>query len=248
MQYLRTLKTTLGLSKDQESVFDAKYAMPPVGFLCPADFVKSVKILVFKISVITGWNLPEQQEVLNILYDQMGKKLMEDYSDLNTDEIEYAFRSFGTTVKDWGKNVNLSLIDEVLLPYKSKRLEVSQIEERKAKKQNELPASEPITNGDELVETVRAVFLKTKLTGLIPSKVYDILVEKEELNLDNTQKEAIRARIIAKLNQDAIAGGEIEIRALKMMNKRDYEIKVRNECKKQAVANYFLLQNEIDNC
>jgi len=48
------------------------------------------------------------------------------------DEIEYAFRQSGTTVRDWGKAMNLSLIDEVLIPYLGERKILSHtLEERK---------------------------------------------------------------------------------------------------------------------
>lgn len=89
------------------------------------------KTLLLKIHVITGWTIPDS-DLLVILVDQFQKKLVESYHDMNTDEIEYAFRQSGTTVKDWGKAMNLSLIDEVLLPYLGERKMLSHtLEERK---------------------------------------------------------------------------------------------------------------------
>lgn len=89
------------------------------------------KALLLKIHVITGWVIPERDELLNILVDQFQKKLTEDYGNLNVDEIEYAFRKSGTTIRDWGKAMNLTLIDEVLIPYTKQRLYLSADEERK---------------------------------------------------------------------------------------------------------------------
>jgi len=42
---------------------------------------------------------------------------LESYPNLNVVEIEYAFRSKATEIKDWGKELNLSLITEVLNAY-----------------------------------------------------------------------------------------------------------------------------------
>lgn len=85
--------------------------------------------MAVKIHIITGWQLPPA-DFLDILIDQFSKKLLEDYPQLNVDEVEYAFRSIGTGVKDWGKSMNLSLIDEVLREYCNTRFELSQQEER----------------------------------------------------------------------------------------------------------------------
>lgn len=90
------------------------------------------KTLLLKIHVITGWTIPDS-DLLIILVDQFQKKLIESYPNMNADEIEYAFRQSGTTVKDWGKAMNLSLIDEVLIPYLDERKRLSHTyEERKA--------------------------------------------------------------------------------------------------------------------
>lgn len=89
--------------------------------------------LLLKIHVITGWVIPEAA-LLNILTDQFRKKLLENYAHLNVDEIEYAFRNGGTIVEDWGKAMNLSLIDAVLIPYSNQRFNLSAQEERQKAK------------------------------------------------------------------------------------------------------------------
>lgn len=90
------------------------------------------KSLLMKIHVITGWIIPEA-DLLTILIDQFQKKLIESYPQMNIDEVEYAFRNYGTAVKDWGKAMNLSLIDEVLVPYLVERKRLShELEERNA--------------------------------------------------------------------------------------------------------------------
>lgn len=112
----------------------------------PAELSAWPKALLLKIHVITGWVIPST-DLLNILVDQFGKKLQEDYSDLNTDEIEYAFRKSGTTIQDWGKGMNLNLLDQVLIPYMDKRLQASAAEEKiKAKPEQKIFSEDEINN------------------------------------------------------------------------------------------------------
>lgn len=92
-----------------------------------ADVDTWANVLLAKINAITGWIVPDL--TLDILIDQFRKKLVESYGDCNPEEIEFAFRNYGTVIKDWGKQMNLSLIDEVMIPYLSRRSEVSQHEE-----------------------------------------------------------------------------------------------------------------------
>lgn len=86
------------------------------------------KGLLAKIHVITGWTIPNSEELLNILTDQFQKTLVEKYPMLNPDEIEYAFRQHGTSIEDWGKALNLNLIDSVLSPYAHRRFDISEDE------------------------------------------------------------------------------------------------------------------------
>lgn len=149
------------------------------------------KTLLLKIHVITGWTIPDS-DLLVILVDQFQKKLVESYPDMNTDEIEYAFRQSGTTVKDWGKAMNLSLIDEVLLPYLGERKILShQLEERK------LPPPQPvILNDQQLEDIVRQdieQFFQRCRNGQVPYGMPDYFKEvlvkdglmKQEDNLPN---------------------------------------------------------------
>lgn len=107
-----------------------KYAAKQIGQMNAQEVESWGMALLVKIHVITGWTIPPA-ELLNILVDQFQKKLVESYPTMNPDEIEYAFRTGGTTVKDWGKSMNLALIDEVLIPYLDERKRLShELEER----------------------------------------------------------------------------------------------------------------------
>lgn len=111
-------------------MLELKYKSQRIGEMMAADCLKWTKALLIKIHVITGWVIPDN-ELLNVLIDQFQKKLNEDYPDMNPDEIEYAFRQYGTQTEDWGKGMNLNLIDKILIPYRNERFEVSLKEEAK---------------------------------------------------------------------------------------------------------------------
>lgn len=154
------------LSESEQKVMQLKYQSPQIKHLKNIELWGSA--LVLKIHIITGWALPAEQEFVNILTDQFTKKLLEDYADLNIDEIEFAFRSTGTRVKDWGKSLNLGLIDEVLRPYVTQRYELSAQEERaKNKPEQKIYTLEELDNihrGD--VEA----FYQRCLKGIVPPK------------------------------------------------------------------------------
>lgn len=82
----------------------------------PPDQSKWIKALMLRIHVITGWTLPAN-ELLQLFIDQFQLKVEESWGILNPDEIEYAFRANGPKVKNWGSNMSINLLDEVLSPY-----------------------------------------------------------------------------------------------------------------------------------
>lgn len=127
------------------------------------------KALLLKIHVITGWVIPTT-DLLNILIDQFQKKLVEDYGNLNTEEIEYAFRRSGTIIKDWGKEMNLNLIDQVLIPYLGQRIEASAVEEkRKTPPEQKIYSDEDILNQRRgQLETCYQVMRSGKMPIIFP--------------------------------------------------------------------------------
>lgn len=143
-----------------------KYASPQIGAMNDQQKSMWSKALLLKIHVITGWVIPDS-DLINILVDQFEKKLTEDYGNMNTDEIEYAFRQSGTTTKDWGKQMNLSLIDEVLIPYRELRSVLSMQEER----QKVLPPPVKIYSDKELDDLHRGdieAFYQRIRNGRVP--------------------------------------------------------------------------------
>lgn len=152
------------LSESENKMIELKYKSPQINVI--KEVGTWAKILLLKIHVITGWSLPTDEMIETVLTDQFIKKLQEDYGDLNVDEIEYAFRSGGTRVKDWGKNMNLSLIDEVLIPYCHDRYELSLAEERlKNKPVQKIYTSEEL---DDIHRGDVEAFYQRCLKGIIP--------------------------------------------------------------------------------
>ena len=151
----------MGWNRDEEQIWKLQYENLPIARMSENMFSIHKKTLLLKINMITGWNLPEHEALQNVLYDQFGKKLKEDYYSFNIEEIEYAFRSMGTTVEDWGKTINLNLIDKILIPYLHKRAAVREMESH-ALKQTPVK-SIGFSDWKEACETNYQKFLNGKL-------------------------------------------------------------------------------------
>lgn len=168
---------------EESRVIELKYAAKRFGQMSEDELKLSAKLILLKISTITGWTVPVS-ELMDILVNQFEKKLLEDYSVVNEEEIEYAFRNKGIEIKDWGKAINLSLIDEVMIPYLEKRIELSKIEES-VNKPLEIGRSKQLTNEEWeewLVDIKRYDFNK------IPVLCYDYLVMSGKINPSAKEK------------------------------------------------------------
>lgn len=97
-----------------------------------AEILANTAICLKRIHIITGWNLPDDNEYVKILIDELYLKLKESFAMLNFPEITAAFRKNGIGIKDWGKNMNLDLICTVLAGYCDERNQASFAEERAA--------------------------------------------------------------------------------------------------------------------
>jgi hypothetical protein len=134
------------------------------------------KALLLKIHIITGWTIPEG-DLMNILVDQFAKELSEKYGELNADEIEYAFRSKGTIVEDWGKSMNLNLLDKVLLPYLNDRYRISETERLLAYKKVHGEFNLDQLDYRRMIEEDFQFFLSGKILTAFPVHYYKTLVE-----------------------------------------------------------------------
>lgn len=164
--------------------------MKPFGKMNQTEVAGYSRALMIKIALITGWMVPEDQ-YQDILLDQFSKKMVESYPTINPDEVEFAFRSEGTTVKDWGKQMNLSLIDEVLIPYAEKRFSISKIEEQI--KMKSLPMSAPKEDisdegMDKFWEDTQVLVKKGFTIELIPPMLYDWMNKNGHILITKAEK------------------------------------------------------------
>lgn len=195
---------------EDKTMMRMKYASPQIGTLTEDKRLIWSKALLLKIHVITGWTIPES-ELLTILIDQFSKKLTENYGHLNVDEIEFAFRRSGTIIQDWGKAMNLSLIDEVLIPYSNERFVLSAQEERQKSK----PPEQKIYTQEELDNETRhdiEAFYQRRRKGITPYSLPEyfkpvlvkdgLMKEEERLAEFFTQKLGIGQQNLYIRNED----------------------------------------------
>lgn len=194
-----------------------KYQSLQLGRVPAAELPVITKNLLLKIHAITGWVVPEK-DMLKMFLEQLMLKARENYADLNPDEILFAFRN-NTEVKDWGKKMNLNLFDEVLIPYKNRRFELSHMEER-VKVESNVKALPPSQVSDEdFINSIRQLWiLNNKNFKSIPELAYNTLLSK--LNLNEDQKTEYKKQV----REITGATGE--------------EFKTR--CRQFAVHQYFL--------
>lgn len=178
------------VNRDEKDILSLKYKSIPFGLMTLNDRVNWATALLSKIHVITGWVIPDDP-LMDVIVDQFEKKLNESYPLVNPDEVEYAFRSQGTVIKDWGKQMNLALIDEVMIPYMDRRLQVSRKEEQQKSKLMLPEKTEDIS--DEGMDkfwdaTEELVSQGGYPVELIPPMLYDWMDKNGNILIDKNEK------------------------------------------------------------
>jgi len=164
-------------------IMKAKESGIPFKQMTPEELKLSAYSLIIKMNVITGWNILDKN-LLDIFAEQLSLKLQESYSFLNTNEIEYAFRNF--TINDWGKNFNLTALDDVLKPYLTLRRELH-TNETKAK--ISLPMASNEISQKEMIQDVEEYLAKNTLEiNLIPIFIYEYAEKLGYINLSKEEK------------------------------------------------------------
>lgn len=157
--------------------------------------------LLLKIHAITGWKIPEDEAMIFVLQDQFQKLLLEKYFKYNFDEVEYAFRTHGTSIKDWGKSLNLSLIDEAMAPYVSARLEVSKIEEQSA--MNNTEKKEEGVTDEQLWNDLSLRVRNDNLTiDFIPVHLYEWKDKEGKITVTRVEKNNYLIRAVERMQSD----------------------------------------------
>lgn len=185
-------KQIWGLTADENKVAALKRLSPAFGVMAPADLLLHSQAAMLRICVITGWQMPED-ELQDILIDQFMKKLTEAYPNVNPDEFEYAFRTYGTTVQDWGKQINLGLIHQVMHPYLAAREHIGRVEDQALAREKD-KAQEPVEDLSDaaMTEWMKEVINRVKAGGytfqLLPMMLYVWLAKKGKLNKTPAEK------------------------------------------------------------
>ena len=206
-----------------------KYASVPFGKMNAATLLKNAKALLLRIHVITGWLLPSD-EFLGILVDQFQKKLQESYPNVNTDEIEAAFRKNSSSVKDWGKSFNLGLLDQVIVPYLEERYEISRLEERMQEETPLLPAQR--MTDQEVIDLAWDIWNSTGRIDYISEGTYEVLAKNALIILSIEEKHQLMSAAHAYLQ-------ELEAKDRMLFIQMDRGATQKRYAKKIAVARLF---------
>jgi hypothetical protein len=204
------------LASEEKQLLAVKYQEPAISRISTDDLIKHTKGLLFKIHVITGWNLPDDDYYMNVLKDQLFKKLSEDYTDCSVAEIEFAFRNYGTTVKDWGKNMNLQLFDTVMSAYKTARACISGYEERIV---NALPESKP---SEEQVLNMRRSLIEDWYQSFLQKKARVVLFPEDGIDTlvnDKFCYEGIHNEFISQARERLVTSYNSQIDNAKLSGK-----------------------------
>lgn len=183
------------------NIIQVKYAAKQWKAMDETERTSFVVGTLIRISTITGWRLPEDRNILAILYREMALHMNEAWGNYNPEELAYAVRHYGTEVKDWGKDLNLSLIDQVMEKYADARSLASQMEESVKNAQNKPKQLESGDKKENLADwSTEWIELKNeaKTRGieniLIPVPIYDWLVRTDKLSLTVDEKKDLFER------------------------------------------------------
>lgn len=178
------------------AVIEKKYAEKQIRELQQSELNAKTADAILRIHVITGWNIPDDKNYSRILHEELTQKLKEGFPMLNFQEVVYAFRKNGLGIKDWGKNMNIDLICEVLSQYTTERERISFDEERLKDKPVQI-----IYTPEELLNIQRAdveAFYQRCLNRIIPPNELpgyfkDILVHDKFISEDSNDLHAFFA-------------------------------------------------------
>lgn len=148
--------------------------------------------LLTRINAVTGWKLPEG-DTLKALVNEFSAYLIDSCRNYNPNEIAYAVRAHGGEVTEWGKNLNILLIDECVGRYKNDRSEISTIEEMAiagaADGQKSIEMSKTVDWVKEWSKLVEGAKNGTIHRMFIATPIYDWLEREEKIDFEiYTQK------------------------------------------------------------
>lgn len=145
--------------------------------------------ILLRICASTGWKMPQNEYMANALVKEFTLYLGENCKDMAVEEIMYSIRNYGLQVQDWGKDINLQLINQPLEDYRQARIELSRLEEQKAIPEPQPETmSEPADWSDTWERLVNGE-IKGQFYNLTPwSAIYDWLERAGKIKPKNAEK------------------------------------------------------------
>jgi len=229
------------LLPQEAQMVEMKYAAKRFGLMNDTEIDLAATKLIITVSVITGWT-PPPGEFCIALEAQLVKKIRESYQFLNMEEVEYAFRQKALNMKDWGKVINISMLDDVLARYLDERFDLSHQEERVRM----TPAIEQKKelSPEEWEEWLAEISCEKQLNK-IPSVSYDYLAKIGKINLTPKEKNSLMLRAVDHVGTTIFS--DINTREgaafLKMKKSGEYSAEVTGTlitfAKRIAVFDYY---------
>ena len=193
----------------------------PVGTQSREELEVTAAGLMLIINTITGWSFPHEEKLRAVLTEQFTRTLQEKYASMNSEEIAYAFRN-DTTVQDWGKDMNLVLIDAVLRPYLKIRQDIQRFAES-TPIALEMPKAAPFEMSDkEMIDMSYGIYKTLHNWRTILPKCYCALVRDGKMDLTDKQKADINKIVKEKLTKEY--GAEHVTREMLQDNNRRYSV------------------------
>lgn len=168
-------------------MIDLKYSAKSFGLMEHDELRLTCMALIIKIYAITGWSIPDS-ETLDILIEQLALKIEENYHNVNSNEVEYAFRN--SNYNEYGKNFNLIAFDNVVSEYLKARYDASRLEEQQIEIEPMTIETSMEDKKEEVEEFIKNYDSKIHKYFMIPAYVYDYMVELNLLN--HSEKDKIR--------------------------------------------------------
>lgn len=244
------------LLPNESKILELKYTGKRFGEMNDDERWFAAQTILLKIHAIKGWSIPIS-ELMDILIDQFQQKLNEGYKNVTIAEMEYAFRN-NIDTKDWGKSLNLSLIDEVMIPYLENRYDLSSQEE--SLKKNKMIEEKKELTDQEKQEWIDEWKNKQDINlELIPIIFYDYLNKQTILNVNSQDKfdyfdkaaSQIKAILYTNMGSCKTNDAILELKEFEDMEKNGFHGKLKdkiiNRAKRLIVFDYLKKTNERNN-
>lgn len=162
------------MPKEMQQIAKVKYSGPRFNSIDSLDIPLVTKTLLAQICTVTGWLMPENKFAQQALIKEFQCYCLEVADDMTPDEIRYAMRHYALGIKDWGKAVNLQMINEPLVEYRNARAEFSEIEgESDIKEVKQSKLSSPV-DWHDTIEKLRSGEISGPFEQMVPyAAIYD---------------------------------------------------------------------------